>query len=115
MDQLNGLVKPELFTIGGAMVLVYQVIYKVFLDAEALPTIPKWIVPMALFLSAFGVAFAEKVIHPADPATTRMLADFWWIQGFFLAGVMLGGWLGAAKAFENPAKPTVPPAGENKP
>jgi hypothetical protein len=114
VDQISGLVKPELLAVGGAMVIVYQTAWKVFLDTEALPTVPKWVIPLLMIPSGFVLAYAEHSIHPADPAATRMLADFWWVQGFFLVGVMLGGWVGASKIFENPAKESSPPAGENK-
>lgn len=103
MEQIAQLLKPELLTVGGALVIVLQVVWKVFYEAKALPTIPKWLVPLAMVPLALGLAWREHVIHPADPAATKLLADEWIVQGLFLLGIMYAGWLGMTAAFAPPA------------
>lgn len=100
-NTINQFIKPALLLMGGAFVFTFQVVWRVFLWAEVLPTIPKWAVPLAMLPTAFLLAWRESVINPANPLVTRQLADDWLIQGWFLLAIMLGGWLGTVIAFNS--------------
>src|SRR6185369_16518785 len=103
-SQLQSLVKPELFAVGTTFVIVFQIVWRIFADeANSLPAFPRWIVPALMVPVAFGLAFRYQVIHPADPAAAKTLADDWATQGAFLLGTMLIAYFGLATAFSTPA------------
>src|SRR6185369_915191 len=106
MDQLQNFVKPELFAVGGAFVLFFQIAWRVAADeGNSLPQFPRWIVPALMVPVAFGLALRFNAIHPPDPAVAKTLADDWWTQGAFLLGTMLIGYFGLATAFSTPMPP----------